>query len=79
MAGEPDLYMEKAAITQYGDDGTVRYRLLSSEVRHYEEDRITRLAAPTMTLYRALSHLGLRDPRKGWFTIPIRSTESGTR
>ncbi len=51
--------MEKAAITQYGDDGTVRYRLLSSEVRHYEEDRITRLVAPTMTLYRA--------PQPPWF------------
>ncbi len=58
-AGEPDLFMEKAAITQYGDDGTVRYRLLSSEVRHYEEDRITRLVAPTMTLYRA--------PQPPWF------------
>ena len=50
-AGEPDLYMEKAAITQYGDDGTVRYRLLSTEVRHYEDERITRLVSPTMTLY----------------------------
>lgn len=58
-AGEPDLYMEKAAITQYGADGTVRYRLLSSEVRHYEDERLTRLVAPTMTLYRA--------PQAPWF------------
>ncbi len=58
-AGEPDLYMEKAAITQYGDDGTVRYRLLSTEVRHYEDERLTRLVAPTMTLYRA--------PQSPWF------------
>ena len=58
-AGEPDLYMEKAAITQYGEDGTVRYRLLSTEVRHYEDERITRLVAPTMTLFRA--------PQQPWF------------
>ncbi len=58
-AGEPDLYMEKATITQYGDDGAVRYRLVSAEVRHYEEDRITRLITPTMTLFRA--------PQPPWF------------
>jgi lipopolysaccharide export system protein LptC len=58
-AGEPDLYMEKATITQYDDDGAVRYRLLSSEVRHYEDERLTRLVAPTMTLFRA--------PQPPWF------------
>jgi lipopolysaccharide export system protein LptC len=58
-AGEPDLYMEKATITQYGDDGSVRYRLLSTEVRHYEDERLTRLVAPTMTLFRA--------PQPPWF------------
>ena len=39
-AGEPDLYMEKATITQYGEDGSVSYRLLSSEVRHYEDHAV---------------------------------------
>jgi lipopolysaccharide export system protein LptC len=58
-AGEPDLYMENATITQFADDGAVRYRLLSSEVRHYEDDRLTRLLAPTMTLFRA--------PQPPWF------------
>ena len=58
-AGEPDLYMEKATITQYGDDGAVRYRLLSTEVRHYEDERLTRLIAPTVTLFRA--------PQPPWF------------
>lgn len=52
-AGEPDLMMEQATITQYGEDGAVRYRLLSSEVRHYEEEQITHLASPTLTLNRA--------------------------
>ena len=55
----PTSTWRRPTITQYGDDGTVRYRLLSSEVRHYEDERITRLAAPTMTLYRA--------PQPPWF------------
>jgi lipopolysaccharide export system protein LptC len=58
-AGEPDLYMEKATITQYGEDGAVSYRLLSSEVRHYEDQGLTQLASPTMTLFRA--------PQPPWF------------
>ena len=32
-AGEPDLLMEQATITQFGEDGTVRYRLLSTLTR----------------------------------------------
>ena len=67
-AGEPDLYMEKATITQFTEDGTVSYKLLSSEVRHYEDDRITRLVAPTMTLFRA--------PQPPWFA---RSNEGFVR
>jgi len=58
-AGEPDLLMEQATITQYGDDGSVSYRLLSGEVRHYETEQLTHLAAPTLTLNRA--------PQPPWF------------
>jgi len=58
-AGEPDLLMEQATITQYGQDGSVSYRLLSSEVRHYEAEQITHLTAPTLTLNRA--------PQPPWF------------
>ena len=58
-AGEPDLYMDKATVTQFGDDGSVRYRLVSTEIRHYEDERLTRLVSPTMTLFRA--------PQPPWF------------
>jgi len=58
-AGEPDLLMEQATITQYGEDGSVSYRLLSSEVRHYEAEQITHLTTPTLTLNRA--------PQPPWF------------
>ena len=50
---EPDLYMAKATITQYTDDGTLQYRLFSEEVRHFESDGTTRLVSPTLTLNRA--------------------------
>jgi lipopolysaccharide export system protein LptC len=52
-AAEPDLFMEKATITQYADDGTITYRLLSDEVRHFELEDVTRLVSPTLTLNRA--------------------------
>jgi len=58
-AGEPDLLMEQATITQYGQDGSVSYRLLSSEVRHYAAEQITHLTAPNLTLNRA--------PQPPWF------------
>jgi lipopolysaccharide export system protein LptC len=58
-AGEPDLLMEQATITQYGDDGSVSYRLLSTEVRHYQMEQITHLTAPSLTLNRA--------PQPPWF------------
>jgi lipopolysaccharide export system protein LptC len=52
-AGEPDLFMSKATITQYGEAGTVRYRLESAEVLHYDAEGLTRLTAPALTLNRA--------------------------
>jgi lipopolysaccharide export system protein LptC len=58
-AGEPDLFMGKATITQYSDAGVVRYRLESAEVLHYDADGLTRLSAPALTLNRA--------PQSPWF------------
>jgi lipopolysaccharide export system protein LptC len=53
LAGEPDLYMAKATITQYADDGTISYRLWSDETRHFESEDVTRLVSPTLTFNRA--------------------------
>ena len=50
---EPDLYMAKAAVIQYADDGTISYQLRSDEVRHFEAEDVTRLVSPTLTLNRA--------------------------
>ena len=58
-AGEPDLFMSKATITQYSETGAVSYRLESAEVLHYDADGLTRLSAPTLTLNRA--------PQSPWF------------
>jgi lipopolysaccharide export system protein LptC len=58
-AGEPDLFMSKATITQYSAAGAVSYRLESAEVLHYDADGLTRLSAPALTLNRA--------PQSPWF------------
>ena len=65
-ATSPDLYMQRAAITQYADDGGVRYELRATEVRHFESQRITQLNSPTLKLNR--------EPRPAW----IASARNGT-
>lgn len=53
LADAPDLYMEGAAITQYGRDGGVAYRLDSATIRHFDVENLTRLEAPVFELFRA--------------------------
>lgn len=50
LAGEPDLYMQDATITQLQSDGSIRYRLRAREIRHFEDGRGTQLAAPDLDL-----------------------------
>lgn len=51
LAGEPDLYMEDVIITQYRPNGRMKYQLASHQIRHFERDNLTRLAAPRLTLH----------------------------
>lgn len=51
LADEPDLFMEGAAITQFQDDGSVQYRLTAREIRHFEDERYTRLLEPDLELH----------------------------
>ena len=51
VAGEPDLHIEGARVSQYRLDGTLKYRLESAQVRHFEAQQLTRLVAPQLYLY----------------------------
>jgi lipopolysaccharide export system protein LptC len=51
LEDEPDLYMQTVTITQYQEDGTVRYQLSADQIRHFEGDQLTRLVAPDLSLY----------------------------
>ena len=51
LADEPDLLMQGASITQFQEDGSVQYRLQAREIRHFEEERFTRLLAPDLELH----------------------------
>ncbi len=53
LIGEPDLYLEQAQISQYGEPGRLKYELLASRIRHFEADAITRLTLPDLTLYNS--------------------------
>ena len=48
---EPDLYLEKAVIDQYREDGTLHYRLVAQRALHFKADQHTRLVQPELSLY----------------------------
>ena len=48
----PDLYMEDAIITQYQGDGTLKYELASTRVRHFEDRNLTRMATPDLQMHQ---------------------------
>jgi len=50
LADEPDLLIQGATITQFQDDGSIQYRLNAREIRHFEDDRFTRLLEPDLEL-----------------------------
>ena len=51
LAGEPDIYMESAVISQFQDDGTLQYRLAAQQVRTFDDDRRAYLVGPDFSLY----------------------------
>lgn len=48
---ESNLYLEDAVISQYQGDGTLRYELASSRIRHFENRNLTRLDTPDLQMY----------------------------
>ncbi len=53
LADEPDLYIEDATITQYLPGGAIKYVLVSSQIRHFDQTNLTHLAMPTLTLHQS--------------------------
>ena len=51
LTDEPDLYMEDATITQYQEDGSLKYQLVAAEIRHFEAAQITRLITPSLKMH----------------------------
>ncbi len=70
LADEPDLLMEGASITQFQDDGTVQYRLMAREIRHFEDEQFTRLLAPDLELHS--------EPDPPWRVTSLRGEIHGT-
>ena len=52
LADEPDIYMEGAAITRFGADGGIRYRLQAERIRQFEQRSVTFFENPTMRLHQ---------------------------
>jgi lipopolysaccharide export system protein LptC len=52
LHGEPDVYMEDSVITQFNEDGNIRYRLASAEITYFETDNLTDLEEPVLDLHQ---------------------------
>jgi LPS export ABC transporter protein LptC len=52
-ADEPDLDMGNAVIAQFNADGSLRYRLRCTQIRHFEGEATTRLEEPALEFSRA--------------------------
>ena len=48
---EPDLEIEDAVISQFRPTGGLRYRLHSPRIEHFQDDALTELIDPDLTLY----------------------------
>ncbi len=48
-----DLFMQRATVTQFDADGSLRYRLSAEEIRHFDANAITRLQKPRLTFHGA--------------------------
>ena len=51
LRDEPDVYIDGAVITQFREDGALRYRIASDEIRQYERQGLARLAGPVLDLF----------------------------
>lgn len=51
LQDEPDVYIDGAVITQFREDGALRYRIASDEIRQYERRGLATLEAPALDLY----------------------------
>ncbi len=49
---QPNLFMEDAVVTQYQGDGTLKYELFSTRVRHFEDRNLTRLDTPNLQMHQ---------------------------
>lgn len=54
LQNEPDVYMEDSVITQFDENGNIRYRLASAEITHFEINNVTDLEEPVLDLHQPL-------------------------
>lgn len=51
LRDEPDVYIDGAVITQFREDGALRYRIASDEIRQYERQGLATLEDPVLDLH----------------------------
>ena len=67
---QPDVYMEGAVVSQFDDNGALRYRLTAHRIAHYPERGLTSVQQPSLSLLRAGSPTWTAHARSGELSAP---------
>ena len=65
LADEPDVYIEGAAITRFGADGGIRYRLWADRIKQFEERGVTYFEKPVIRLHQQAGPPWLANAARG--------------
>ena len=65
LADEPDVYIEGAAITRFGADGGIRYRLWADRIKRFEERGVTYFENPVIRLHQQAGPPWLANATRG--------------
>lgn len=67
---QPDLYMEGAVLSQFDDNGALRYQLTANRIAHYPERGLTSVQQPSLSLVRAGAPTWTARAQRGELTTP---------
>ncbi len=73
---QPDVYMEGAVLSQFDDNGALRYRLTANRIAHYPERGLTRVQQPSLSLVRTGAPTWTASAQHGELTTPPAGPDS---
>ncbi len=80
-SGQPreqaDVYMEGAVLSQFDDNGALRYRLTANRIAHYPERGLTRIQQPALALVHTGAPTWTARAQQGELMTPPAGPDDG--